>query len=572
MVDHPNQTNARASARQEDSDDSAPDGTPGERVAKALARAGVASRREVERYIEDGRVAINGKVLDTPAVKVLPDDILTVDGMVVASAEATRVWRYHKPNGLMTTHNDPQGRPTVFEHLPDGLPRVISIGRLDLNSEGLLLLTNDGELSRALELPATGWVRRYRARAFGHTTQAKLDKLKDGMEIEGVSYGPIEAKLDKAQGPEKEKGPANLWITVSLAEGKNREVRRVLEAIGLKVNRLIRLAYGPFALGTLDVGQVEEIGPRVIREQLAEFIAAENLPKGDRRPGPAMASAPGPGRRASSNTHAGDGPKAPRAKPAEPVVEKLEYKPGWAKPKSKASPHAAPAKGAKAKPRPPAERQSWGEKSTYKPKGGSGPPAAKVAVGDRPADGTGPSRTGGKPASAGKGFAKPAWAKDSANSVRADKPTGPGDRPAWAKSGGKARTSTNPEGSRAARKAEKTGGPPAEARGDKPAWKDKAKPGGPGFRSSGKPQGSWADKPRPEGKAERPAFGAGPKPRRAPGQSYGLPQHGEAHERAPWEAGKSDAGAKSARPKSASPKPGGSFGGKPPRAGPRKPR
>ncbi|OYX36321.1 MAG: hypothetical protein B7Y99_01900 [Caulobacterales bacterium 32-69-10] len=601
MVDHPTQTNAPASARQENSDDGAPDGapdgSPGERVAKALARAGVASRREVERYIEDGRVAINGKVLDTPAVKVLPGDILTVDGMVVASAEAARVWRYHKPVGLMTTHNDPQGRPTVFEHLPEGLPRVISIGRLDINSEGLLLLTNDGELSRSLELPATGWVRRYRARAYGHTTQAKLDKLKDGIVVEDVAYGPIEAKLDKAQGPEKEKGPANLWITVSLTEGKNREVRRVLEAIGLKVNRLIRLAYGPFSLGTLEVGAVEEVGPRVIREQLADFIAAENLPKGDRRPGPAMASAPGPGRRASGPAQPGDTPRGPKPKPPEPVVEKLEYKPGWAKPKSKANPHAAPSK---AKAKPTGERQSWGETSTYKPKTGGGPPAAKVAVGERPAYGTGASRTGGRPAPAGKGSGKPAWAKDSASSARAETPRreGPADRPAWAKSGGKARTSTNPEGSRAARKYEKTGGPPAEARGGKPAWSkdkpggpradkpygdkpygDKAKPGGSGFRSSGKPQGSWADKPRPEGKAERPAFGAGPKPRRAPGQSYGLPQHGEAHERGPWEAPKPEgksgaprpAGPRSDKPRSAGPRTG-PPGGKPPRGGPRKPR
>ncbi|HSV03790.1 MAG TPA: pseudouridine synthase [Phenylobacterium sp.] len=251
----------------------------GERVAKALARAGVASRREVERLIAAGRVALNGQLLTTPAVKVDAGDVLTVDGRVVNEPEPARLFRYHKPPGLVTTHKDPQGRPTVFETLPKDLPRLISVGRLDLNSEGLLLLTNDGGLARALELPATGLVRRYRARARGRISQARLDRLKDGITVEGVHYGPIEASLDKArEGPQG----ANLWITLTLAEGKNREVRRVLEALGLRVNRLIRLAYGPFALGALAAGDIEEVGPRVIREQLAEFIAPQNLPKGER--------------------------------------------------------------------------------------------------------------------------------------------------------------------------------------------------------------------------------------------------------------------------------------------------
>jgi 23S rRNA pseudouridine2605 synthase len=298
----------------------------GERVAKVLARSGVASRREVERLIEAGRVALNGQVLTTPAVKVEPGDILTVDGAVVEAAEPTRVFRYHKPTGLLTSHTDPKGRPTVFAALPEGLPRVISIGRLDLNSEGLLLLTNDGALSRALELPSNAWVRRYRARAFGETTQEKLDRLKDGITVEGVRYGSIEAKLDKASG-------RNIWITVSLSEGKNREVRRVLEALGLKVNRLIRLSYGPFALGTLEPGQVEEVGPRVIRELLADHIAPQNLPKGDAvQFKGAKAAAPAP-------TADGGRPqrRAPRAAPAEgsaaPAQPKKVYKAGWAKAK-----------------------------------------------------------------------------------------------------------------------------------------------------------------------------------------------------------------------------------------------
>ncbi len=306
-----------------------------ERVAKALARAGVASRREVERLIEAGRVALNGAVLTTPAVKVAPGDVLTLDGRPVGQAEPTRLWRYHKPVGLVTTHKDPAGRPTVFEALPRNLPRVISIGRLDLSSEGLLLLTNDGGLARNLELPNTGWVRRYRARARGRTDQARLDKLKDGVTVEGVRYGSIEARLDKVkQGPD-ERGPANVWISVAITEGKNREVRRVLESIGLQVNRLIRMSYGPFQLGTLAAGQVEEIGPRVIREQLAGLIAPRNMPTGDRVMAPAAVHKPSSGKRRAPLA---DGTSGDVLEPT-----KLVRKPGWAKPKIKA-PYRGPPK------------------------------------------------------------------------------------------------------------------------------------------------------------------------------------------------------------------------------------
>ena len=253
-----------------------------ERIAKRLARAGVASRREVERLIGLGRIAVNGRVLDTPAVLVSSQDVVTVDGRPVERPEATRVWRFHKPVGLITAAKDPAGRPTVFDALPEGMPRVVKVGRLDINSEGLLLLTNDGELARALELPATGWVRRYRARARGSVTQERLDTLKNGIVIEGVRYGPIEATLDKAKETSADgKAPANLWISVSLTEGKNREVRKVLEHLGVTVNRLIRLSYGPFQLGTLAEGEVAEVGPRVIREQLAQMIHPESLPMGD---------------------------------------------------------------------------------------------------------------------------------------------------------------------------------------------------------------------------------------------------------------------------------------------------
>lgn len=332
MVAHDAHPNRRAAAGQSSAEASSGEG---DRVAKALARAGVASRREIERLIAEGRVALNGEVLTTPAVKIGAGDILTVNGEVVSDAEPVRVWRYHKPVGLLTSHNDPKGRATVFQNLPIGMPRVISIGRLDINSEGLLLLTNDGGLARAMELPTTGIVRQYRARAFGHVDQKKLDRLKDGVTVEGVAYGPIDAKLDKAQhraaDPEK-KGPANLWITVTLTEGKNREVRRVLEHLGLKVNRLIRLAYGPFALGTLPIGAAEEVGPRVLREQLVGLVPPETLPKGDKTGGLLLPKGQSPPRYADRG--------APRraAAPAEPPKPK-EYKAGWAKPKKKNPAH-----------------------------------------------------------------------------------------------------------------------------------------------------------------------------------------------------------------------------------------
>ena len=293
-----------------------------ERVAKVLARAGVASRREVERLIAEGKVALNGQVLDTPAVTIGAGDRLTVEGRAIAAAEPTRLFRYHKPSGLVTSHNDPKGRPTVFDALPPGLPRVISVGRLDLNSEGLLLLTNDGGLSRALELPSSGWPRRYRARAWGRIDQARLDTLQNGITVEGVHYGAIDAKIDKAKD-----GPtgANLWITLTLVEGKNREIRRVLEALGLTVNRLIRLAYGPFALGTLEIGAVEEVGPRVIREQLAGLVAPANMPTGDRA---TFKSTGGLSRRTPTAKSAAAAARAAGETPAAKV-----YKPGWARPK-----------------------------------------------------------------------------------------------------------------------------------------------------------------------------------------------------------------------------------------------
>lgn len=237
------------------------DGPKGERIAKWLARAGIASRRDAEKLIAEGQVAVNGRVLDGPASFVQPGDSVTVSGKKVGEPERTRLFRYHKPPGLVTTHKDPEGRRTVFEELPAGLPRLVSVGRLDLNSEGLLLLTNDGALSRKLELPDNQWIRRYRARVHGRVDERALAALAHGVTVEGVAYGPIQAGLDSRQG-------TNAWLTVSLSEGKNREVRRVLQHLGLTVTRLIRIAYGPFALADLPRGAVEEINAKVLREQL----------------------------------------------------------------------------------------------------------------------------------------------------------------------------------------------------------------------------------------------------------------------------------------------------------------
>jgi len=240
-----------------------------ERIAKYLARAGVASRRESEKLIEAGRISVNGKTLDTPAFKVSARDKITFDGVEIAGKAPVRLWRYHKPSGLVTTHKDEKNRQTVFDTLPKDMGRVISVGRLDITSEGLLLLTNDGELARALELPCTGWARRYRARAHGYVHQDKLDTLKDGIKIDGIPTGPIEAVLDKQQG-------GNAWISVTIREGKNREVRRALNTLGLEVNRLIRTSYGPFQLGALGPGKIEDVRHKILRDQVGHLV---DIPK-----------------------------------------------------------------------------------------------------------------------------------------------------------------------------------------------------------------------------------------------------------------------------------------------------
>jgi 23S rRNA pseudouridine2605 synthase len=233
----------------------------GDRIAKVIARAGYCSRRDAEKLIAEGRVALNGDKVTTPAIRIGENDVIAIDGQPLAEKEPARLWRYHKPAGLVTTHRDPEGRPTVFANLPKNLPRVLSIGRLDVNSEGLLLLTNDGDIARRLELPVAGWIRRYRARLFGKVTQAELDRLASGTTVGKVKYGPIVADLERSKGMYS-------WATVSLKEGKNREVKRVMESLGLKVARLIRVQFGPFHLGQLEEGKVEEIPARLWREQL----------------------------------------------------------------------------------------------------------------------------------------------------------------------------------------------------------------------------------------------------------------------------------------------------------------
>lgn len=253
-----------------------------ERIAKVMARAGVASRRDSEAMIAEGRVSVNGKVIESPALDVGPNDVVLVDGEPLPARERTRLWFYHKPRGLVTTNHDPEGRPTVFDALPEDLPRVLSVGRLDINTEGLLLLTNDGGLARMLELPETGWLRRYRVRAFGQVNQAQLDTLKDGVTIDGVHYGPVVAQFEREQG-------SNTWLTVDLREGKNREVKTVLEHLGLQVNRLIRVSFGPFQLGDLPEGEAEEIRSRVLKDQLGTELMAKagvdfDSPRREERP------------------------------------------------------------------------------------------------------------------------------------------------------------------------------------------------------------------------------------------------------------------------------------------------
>ncbi|QYX56288.1 rRNA pseudouridine synthase [Roseovarius sp. SCSIO 43702] len=260
---------------------------PGDRIAKVIARAGLASRREAERMVEAGRVAVNGRVIDRAALNVTAGDRITVDGRPLDAPEPPRLWLYHKPAGLVTTTRDEQGRETIFDALPDDLPRVLSVGRLDINSEGLLLLTNDGALKRRMELPSTGWLRRYRVRVNGRPDDATFEPLRQGLVLDDEKFQPMQVTLDRQKG-------ANAWATVAIREGRNREVRRAMEAVGLTVNRLIRVSYGPFQLGQLKPGAVEEIRPRILRDQLG-LDAPEEETKGTKPRGKGQKAGAKPG-------------------------------------------------------------------------------------------------------------------------------------------------------------------------------------------------------------------------------------------------------------------------------------
>ncbi|WP_243613279.1 pseudouridine synthase [Shimia aestuarii] len=295
------------------SQDTPKDAPKGDRIAKVLARAGLASRREAERMIEAGRVTVNGKKINSPALNVTEKDRITVDGKPLAEPEPERLWLYHKPTGLVTSHKDEQGRETIFDALPEGMPRVMSVGRLDLNSEGLLLLTNDGGVKRQLELPSTGWLRKYRVRVNGRPEEKTLAPLRKGIILEGEKFQPMDVSLDRQQG-------ANAWLTVGIREGRNREIRRAMEAVGLSVNRLIRVSYGPFQLGNLKSGEVEEVRRRVVRDQLG----LDGAKPAETRPKPTRSRNPGP-------------PKGkPTAKPAGKPSGKATGKP-TGKPMAKAT-------------------------------------------------------------------------------------------------------------------------------------------------------------------------------------------------------------------------------------------
>lgn len=381
---------------------------PGERIAKVLARAGVASRREAERLIAAGLVRVNGKLIDSPALDVGPRDRILIDGKPLPAKQPVRLWLYHKPLGLVTTEADEQGRPTVFENLPEGMPRVMSVGRLDLNSEGLLLLTNDGELKRRLELPATGWLRKYRVRVNGNPTDPDLEPLRRGIEVEGTRFQPMDVTLDRVQG-------ANAWLTVGLREGKNREVRRAMGGIGLTVNRLIRVSYGPFRLGELPQGAVEEVRPAVLRDQLGLTSAELGLEDGS-RPTPMTGRAPRPAPRKPLQAGRDEAPfpRRTRSPDSDSPVRTTAHAPAEGKPTARgrggegsktaptAGPRSGPAKPAfgKSTPAKASGTRATGPKATgAKPAGRSGGKPFSAAPAGGPRERSGP----GRPAPSGKG-------------------------------------------------------------------------------------------------------------------------------------------------------------------------
>ncbi|MCX7300924.1 MAG: pseudouridine synthase [Rhodobacterales bacterium] len=430
----------------------------GDRIAKVLSRAGIASRRDAERMITEGRVKLNGRPVTSPALNVGPADRITVDGRPVAAPEPTRLWLFHKPAGLVTSESDELGRATVFEELPPGMPRVMSVGRLDLTSEGLLLLTNDGELKRRLELPATGWLRRYRVRINGSVSEVQLQELRKGITVEGIDYQPMEVSFDRQQG-------ANAWLTIAIREGKNREIRRVMEALGVTVNRLIRVSYGPFQLGDLAPGAVSEVARKVLRDQLGDDQDEDDAkPARSRKPG--------------STTTAHTKTKKPR--PEGPIMRSTKGpRPGedTPRPRPKATAEERPARTFKPRaegdaPRAPYKpRAADGERKPYSPRAdGDYPrkPYGPRTDGDAPRGPSKPRAEGERPAS---GY-KPR-AADGDRPARAYKPREDGDRPAR----------------------------PQTSRGPKPAGDGAGRPYAP------KSHGYKSHKPRTEGDAPRKPYG-----------------------------------------------------------------
>jgi len=455
---------------------------PGDRIAKVIARAGIASRRDAEVIIAEGRVTVNGQVIESAALNVTDEDRVAVDGIPLAPPERARLWMYHKPSGLVTTTRDEQGRETVFDALPEDLPRVMSVGRLDLNSEGLLLLTNDGELKRRLELPSTGWLRRYRVRVRGTPTEAQLEAMRGGLTIDGERFAPMQVAFDRQQG-------GNAWLTLGLREGKNREIRRAMESQGLLVNRLIRVSYGPFQLGTLAIGEIEEVRTRVLRDQLGEPEMADDIE--NNAPGK-----PGPGGRKPGGKPAGKFGGRPSGKPGEDRGDRPARKP-YGKPGEDRG--ERPARKTYGKP-----GEDRGERPARKPYGKPGEDR-----GERPA-----RKPHGKPVEdrgdrpARKPYGKPG---EDRGERPARKPYGKpgedrGERPARKPYG-------KPGEERGERPARKPYGKPGEDRGDRPARKPYGKPGEDrGERPARKPYG----KPG-EDRSERPAR----KPYGKPGEDRG---------------------------------------------------
>lgn len=498
----------------------------GDRLAKIIARAGLCSRRDAELWIKDGRVSVNGKVVKTPAFNVTGKDKIKVDGEPLAAKQGTRVWLYHKPAGLVVTEKDPEGRPTIFEALEEhGLPRVVTIGRLDINTEGLLLLTNDGGLKRVLELPATGWLRKYRVRAFGSVTQAQLDQLKDGVEVEGIKYGPIEATLERDLG-------SNVWLIVALREGKNREVKNVLASLGLTVNRLIRVSYGPFQLGEIREGEVETVKARVLREQLGKRLADEagvdfdsDMPEQatavDRRraTNPKLrAAAPGktapkqrkaieestaPFRFVDRDQPAEDAPRQRRDRPGGRFAQKRPMAAGPA-PHDREEPplrtiHHEDGTTSQVRVRPPRKERPDPEDRSFRDGGFRGP---KGLGGERPArpEGGAPKKFGAKR----DGKPREDGASDRPARAYGDKPKRDfGDRPPRREAGDR----------------------PAHSYGDKPArsFGDKPRPygTGPAGGFGGKPKRDFGDRPPRREGGDRPARSFGDKPARPYGTGPG---------------------------------------------------